>query len=401
VSRVTACEREVADGTNCVANGRRPRLSRRDTPAIVRACDYPEDIERECRAGPPPLVADGLPAVEHSRGDLDHPDGDVLTPRGPRRAFASQAPQWYGWAALTPMIAQLGERFPIRRPGRASAITVHVGAGVVATALVAAADALINAIVRPSPRSLLAAFASWFLDGLAVTIVAYLAIIGVSSALRSSARLREREREASELAAQLRTSQLAALRMQLQPHFLFNSLNAIMALVRDVETEQAVRALSLLGEVLRATIHAGDTHETTLGQELQFVRQYLEMERIRFGDRLIITLDVPEALHELRVPMFVLQPFVENALKHGILRERGGNAIAITARACAGTLMLGVRDDGRGLDARPDTDGVGIANARARLAAMYGRTAWLTVADAPDGPGVLVQITLPTTAPAR
>jgi len=312
------------------------------------------------------------------------------------RAFVGEAPQWYSWALFTPAIVRLGERFPLRRPLRASNVAAHVVASLVASALTALADAALNAWVRPSDRGFFATAESWFLGTLAATTLAYFAIVAVSYALAGAARLRERERRAAELETQLRDAQLAALRMQLQPHFLFNGLNAIMALVRDGDTDRAVRALSLLGDVLRAAVNAGDGHETTLAQEIEFVRRYLDIERLRFGDRLRVTIDVPPQLAGARVPTFVLQPFVENALKHGVLRERAGNEIVIVASRDNGALRLGVRDDGRGLPAdAPSGAGVGIANARARLARMYGDAARLTVADAADGPGVAVEITVP------
>ncbi|MEP6730167.1 MAG: histidine kinase [bacterium] len=316
------------------------------------------------------------------------------------RAFLAEAPQWYGWALLSPFIARLGERYPLRRPVRIKHLALHAGASVLASALIAVADVLISLFVRPSAKTLFGSFAGWFLGGLPATVIAYFAIVGVSTAIRTGARLREREREASEIAAQLRTAQLATLRMQLQPHFLFNSLNAIMALVRDADTAQAVRALSLLGDVLRTSINAGDAHETTLGEELDFVERYLAIERVRFGDRLCVTIDVPHHHLDLRVPTFVLQPFVENALKHGVLRARGGNTIAIAASASNGTLTLVVRDDGRGLDAPPSNGGLGIANARARLERMYGHAATLNVGNALEGTGVVVSIELPMSTTA-
>ncbi|HEY4129054.1 MAG TPA: histidine kinase [Gemmatimonadaceae bacterium] len=310
------------------------------------------------------------------------------------RAFVGEAPQWYGWALFTPIIVALGARFPLRRPVRAKNVVVHATASLVASALVAMADSAVNLVIRPSHTTFLASATNWFLGGLPAMTLAYFAIVGVSYALRSSARLRVREREAAELETQLKEAQLAALRMQLQPHFLFNSLNAIMALVRDQETAQAVRALSLLSDVLRAAVNAGDRHETTLAQELDFVSRYLEIERVRFGERLKITLDVPNELLDTRVPTFVLQPFVENSLKHGVLRDRAGNEITIAARTSNGTLTLVVRDDGRGMPVE-SAAGVGIANARARLERMYGDAAHLTVANARDAAGVVVEIALP------
>ena len=312
------------------------------------------------------------------------------------RAFVAEAPQWYGWVLFTPAIVALGRRYPLRRPVRVRNVFVHVTGSLGAGFLIAVADAMVNAWVRPSRATLLASTTNWFLSALPATTLAYFAIVGASYALESVAALRERERRAAELEAQLREAQLGALRMQLQPHFLFNSLNAIMALVRDQDTARAVRALSLLSDVLRTTVNAGDSHETTLSLELDFVSRYLEIERVRFGDRLRVTLDVPPSLNDALVPRFVLQPFVENSLKHGVLRERTGNVIAVEARADDRGLTLTVRDDGRGLPSAPETvSGVGIANARARLERMYGSAARLSVRNAADAPGAVVEISLP------
>jgi len=314
------------------------------------------------------------------------------------RAFVGEAPQWFGWAALTPAIIALGERYPLRRPIGATSVFVHGGASLVAGLLLAIADAVVNAWVRPSQASLTATTRNWFLGGLPATTLVYFAIVVASYAWRDSARLRRREREAAALEAQLRDAQLSALRMQLQPHFLFNSLNAVMALVRDHDTDRAIRALALLSDVLRATVNAGDAHETTLGSEIDFVTRYLGIEQVRFGDRLRVVIDVPPELETARVPVFILQPFVENALKHGVLRAREGNEIAISARVHDSSLVLEVRDDGRGLTSSAGSaSGVGIPNARRRLERMYGTASGLTVRNAPEGAGVEVRITIPLT----
>jgi two-component system, LytTR family, sensor kinase len=312
------------------------------------------------------------------------------------RAFVGEAPQWFGWAALTPAIIALGERYPLRRPVRLRAIVVHAAASLTASLLLALCDALVNAWVRPSPGSIAGTARNWFLGGLPATTLVYFAIVIASYAWHSSMRLQRREREAAALQAQLRDAQLGALRMQLQPHFLFNSLNAVMALVRDHDTKRAVHALSLLSDVLRATVNAGDAHETTLASEIDFVTRYMGIEQVRFGDRLRVVVDVPNDLDDAQVPVFILQPFVENSLKHGVLHEREGNEIVLRARRQASSLVLEVLDDGRGL-APPSGAGprVGIANARARLDRMYGRNASLSVQNAPTGRGVTVQITMP------
>ena len=327
------------------------------------------------------------------------------TPISLWRALVVEVTRWYGWALLMRPVARLGEHYPVAWPPRVRHLVTHVVAALAANFVIAAAGALVTAWLFPTSRSLLDSVGVQFLVGIPVTAIAYVAIVGGSALLRARTLLRARELEAAELTAELRTSQLAALRMQLQPHFLFNCLNAITALVRDAETTRAVRALSLLGGVLRTAITVADVQEATLGDELEFVQRYLELERLRFGERLRVSIDVPQSLRAARVPTFVLQPFVENAIKHGVLRERTGNEIAISARAAHDTLQLVVRDDGRGLSVRPDpggTDaGTGIANVRARLERLFGPAAAVRVADAPDGRGVCVEITLPLLLTAR
>jgi signal transduction histidine kinase len=311
------------------------------------------------------------------------------------RAFVAEAPQWYAWALLTPLIIRLGQAAPLRRGVRWRHTVVHVAASLAMSGVTAFFAALVNAWVRPSGRGLLDSAGRWFLGDLPATTLAYVAILGASYALANYARLRERERHAAQLETQLRDATLAALRMQLQPHFLFNSLNAVAALVRDQDSAGAIRVVSLLSDVLRTTMNETNGHETRLASEIDFVRRYLDIERVRFGDRLRIDVDVPGPLADARVPVFILQPFVENALKHGVLRERAGNAISIRASMVDHTIRLAVRDDGRGLPDGRFTEGVGIRNARERLSRMYGDRAALNVANAPDGPGVLVDIVVP------
>lgn len=312
------------------------------------------------------------------------------------RAFVSESPQWYTWLLLAPVIVRVGERFSLRWPLRARPVLMHAGTCLMAGAMVAMADAAVNQWARPSAAGFMTAWRNWFVSGLPGTTLVYLAIVAVSYAISNGARLRERERSATLLQAELRQAQLSSLQMQLQPHFLFNSLNAIMALVRDHDTAGAIRAISLLGDVLRTTAVSGDAHETTLDQELTFVTRYLEIERVRFGERLRVVIDVDRDLENVLVPTFVLQPFVENALKHGILRERAGNLIAVGARPADASLVLTVRDDGCGLRAHDSQrTGVGIANARARLAHLYGDAGRLSVRSVTEGSGVIVEIVLP------
>lgn len=314
------------------------------------------------------------------------------------RAFVSESSGWYTWALITPIVVVLGRRFPLRRETLARHVPLHLAVAVAAGAMQAAVSAGVGGLLATSPRPFPTMFWSWFLSQLPFSIVIYVAIVGVSDALLARRRAEERERQAERLAKELAQAQLSALRMQLHPHFLFNTLNAIMALVRDAETERAVQALSLLSDVLWTTMRSGNTNETTLADEMAFVSRYLEIERVRFGERLDVSIDVAPSLTDTLVPSFLLQPFVENALRHGLSRRREVGHLRLTAAERNGSVRIVVSDDGVGL--APDWEdrmatGVGIANSRARLAALYGSSASLVLASGPTGQGTSVTIDVP------
>ena len=223
----------------------------------------------------------------------------------------------------------------------------------------------------------------------------YFALVGIQHALAYMAQARERQIQTARLTAQLAEARLGALRMQLNPHFLFNSLNAIAVLVRDRNTAAASRMLELLSDVLRQVLRAEGSHETPLSTELDFLERYLAIEQVRFSDRLRPRVEVDAAIRRAAVPRFILQPLVENALRHGIARRADAGLLEVTAQRDGDTLVLTVRDDGPGLGpAGPSATGVGLANTRARLAALYGDRATLEIANA-AGAGVLVSIRLP------
>ncbi len=314
------------------------------------------------------------------------------------RAFVGEASGWYTWALITPAVVALGRRFPLRRATWMRHAPLHLSAAIAAGALQALVSAAVGNALATSPRPLATMFWSWFLSQLPFTIVIYVAIVGVSDALLARRRAEARERRAERLEKELAQAQLSALRMQLQPHFLFNTLNAIMALVRDVETERAVQAIALLSDVLWTAMRAGNTNESTLADEMAFVSRYLEIERVRFGDRLEVSIDVAPSLAGALVPSFLLQPFVENALRHGLSRRREVGHLRLTADEQNGSVRIVVSDDGAGL--APDWEermasGVGIANSRARLAALYGPAASVALASGPAGQGTSVTIDVP------
>jgi LytS/YehU family sensor histidine kinase len=241
-------------------------------------------------------------------------------------------------------------------------------------------------------------FVYWWLVLLPAGVIVYAAVVGLRTAEVNRAELRARERQAQQLAAQLSEAQLKVLRGQIQPHFLFNTLNAVIALVRDRETGQAVNALTTLSTLLRTALRTGATHTVALREELAFTANYLSIERMRFGDRLRVGIDVPPSLGDARVPTFMLQPFAENALHHGLRQHPHAVRVDISARAERERLVLRIEDDGAGLAEDWEirtASGFGIANSRARLRQLYGSAAILNIARRDRASGTLVEIVLP------
>jgi signal transduction histidine kinase len=307
---------------------------------------------------------------------------------------------WLAYAVLTPLVFRTSRRYPLERPHMARNIGVHfIGALLMCAAWASLGTVLRLAIFHPAtaamPQGPLLWFVSWISTTLPFGFGVYFALVGIQHAVAYLAKARERETQAAHLAAQLSEARLGALRMQLHPHFLFNSLNAITVLVRDGDTGAAARMLELLSEILRQVLRTEGGNETALSGELEFVERYLAIEQVRFSDRLQVRFDIPSELSRAVVPRFLLQPLVENALRHGVGRLAGAGLLEITAKRDGDKLVLTVRDNGPGLGlpAKPAT-GVGLANTRARLFELYGEAGSLDVANAPGG-GVIAAVRLP------
>jgi LytS/YehU family sensor histidine kinase len=238
--------------------------------------------------------------------------------------------------------------------------------------------------------------ASWTLISLPWSVFIYFALLGCMHAFMYFVEARERETQAARLTAQLAEARLGALRMQLHPHFLFNSLNAITVLVRDQRTREATSMLELLSDVLRQVLRTDPAHEIPLSQELRFLEQYLAIEQIRFSDRLTASFAVADDVRGAAVPEFILQPLVENALRHGIASRGEDGRVEIAARRDGGELVLSVRDNGVGLPPEGErrAEGLGLANTRERLATLYAASARLDLAANPGG-GTTATVRLP------
>jgi two-component system LytT family sensor kinase len=305
--------------------------------------------------------------------------------------------EWIFLGALTPITYHLGRRYPIRRETAARNLPIHLGGALLLCIGWASLGVALRYVLgMVGPRNPLGPhLASWILTSLPWSVFMYFAVLGCVHAFMYFAEAREREAQAARLAAQLAESRLGALRMQLNPHFLFNSLNAVGVLVRDQKTAAASRMIELLGEVLRTVLRTDPRHEIPLRDEIQFLEQYLAIEQVRFSDRLQVHWLIPDDLRDALVPEFLLQPLVENALRHGIAKQSDAGTLEIAGRRDGDSLELTVSDDGAGLTTSPNGEtGVGLANVRARLETLYGSNARLEIAPRSTG-GVVASVRLP------
>lgn len=222
----------------------------------------------------------------------------------------------------------------------------------------------------------------------------YWVLVSVAHALLFHRRAQERERRALELAASLAEARLQALRMQLQPHFLFNTLNAISTLVHE-NPNAADDMIASLSDFLRLTLTRGDQPEQSLREELHFIDRYLAIEHIRFGERLVVHQDIDPATLDLRLPALILQPLVENAVRHGLEPRPGPGILTLAARRDGADLVIRVADNGVGIAAEgPIREGVGLSNTRARLRELYGDRATLQPLETAGG-GTTWEVRLP------
>lgn len=314
------------------------------------------------------------------------------------QALVVQAPGWAVWGLATAPIIRLSRRFPLAWPLRLRALAAHVAACLtIAAAFNLAYTAAVHAFRPGTTETLLRELWNHLVGWAPFLLMAYASLVGIGHALEYAERVRHEQAEKAALKTQLVEAQLGALRMQLQPHFLFNTLNGVAMLIRGGDPARAVEMIALLGEVLRGLLRTSWDLEAPLASELQLLRKYLEIEQIRFGDRLRVAWDVDDHVITALVPPLILQPVVENALRHGLWPRTEGGALTIAARRAGSELELEVIDQGVGLAPGFDPDrstGVGLSNVRARLARMYGPDASLEVA-AGAACGVRVRLHLP------
>jgi two-component system LytT family sensor kinase len=298
--------------------------------------------------------------------------------------------EWYLWALLAPGVIWLARRLSLERGRRARSLAIHV----VASVGVAFAHWGLNNLCRryvlgfPGAVALVYTFHS--------NLVTYWVLVGSTWGYDYYVRYRQGELRAAQLSAQLAQAQLQALRTQLHPHFLFNTLNGIATLVHR-DPEAADLMIARLSALLRLTLEGIGVQEVPLAKEIEFLRGYLEIEEVRFGDRLTVEMHIAPEVLGACIPYLILQPLVENAIRHGIAPRAQPGRIAIRAAAENGFLVLEVSDNGPGLAAGSEAStrqGTGLSNTRSRLEKLYGERQRFEMKNRING-GFAVTLTLP------
>jgi two-component system, LytTR family, sensor kinase len=299
---------------------------------------------------------------------------------------------WYVFALLSLPVIHLARRFRLEGAAWRQHALLHAVAGV----LFSLAYMVLRAWVgqwQGGPDGRPVTFAEAFQPLLVKTwhfnLLIYWVIVCVSHAFDYYRRFQERKLRAAELERRLTESRLQALQMQLNPHFLFNTLHSISALMHQ-DVEAADRMIAQLSDLLRRTLDSTNTQTQPLREELAFLERYLAIEQTRFGERLRVEVNVPAELLDTPVPTLILQPLVENAIRHGIERSTKAGRIELRATRCAGGLVLEVSDNGPGLNGAA-REGIGLTNTRARLRQLYGEGGGLELANRAEG-GVMVRV---------
>ena len=314
---------------------------------------------------------------------------------------------WFGlpdaiiWAALTPVIVVLTRRLFASDRTFIQTMPIHIGAAVAVAVAHTTLDTgvtMLRGAVYGHDVEPLAMFRHLMSHAFHLNVLVYFLIASFTAYLLSVRRLERRDRHAAELRAQLTASQLALLKSQLRPHFLFNALHTISAHLRT-DPEVARRVLRQLGVLLRISLRNDGLQTVPLRQELELTDAYLDVESARFGPRLAVERSVDESLLDAQVPALLLQPLVENAVHHGVSMRTAGGTVKITAERVNGSgpgrLRLSVEDDGPGLDpSGAGDDGVGLRNSRERLEVLYGDQSMLSLRPL-EPHGVAVDIELP------
>jgi two-component system, LytTR family, sensor kinase len=311
-------------------------------------------------------------------------------------------------ALLTPLIVWAARRWPLERQRLGQVLVLHLALSIGWTVMKLSLEAAFHLgwnefwPITP-PINFKSEVTLLFLFGFHTGVFSYWVVLCIHAAIANYSRFQERAQaalrsdlRASQLEAQVAQARLGALKAQLQPHFLFNTLNAIVVLVRQQKVRQAEETLARFSDLLRAVLADMEAQEVTLARELEYLGLYLSIEQVRFSDRLRVDIDVDPELLDAAVPHMGLQPIVENAIRHGVGARATPGVVEIRARKDGARLRISVRDDGPGFGSNcPQAGmGLGLGNTRARLAQLYGADAQLLTESGAAG-GATVTLLLP------
>lgn len=315
-------------------------------------------------------------------------------------SFSLSIAPWLAWLIFTPLVVYLARAYPLEGAKLKRSLLVHAGAAIVIAPLQAYLNIYIGVVISILAEGYKTTWKE--LIFLPASVVAYRSfrnpliyaiIVGITFATDYRRKLRDRELREAQLESQLARTRLLALQTQIRPHFLFNTLNAVTALMRE-DPRGAENMLVGLADLLRLTIEGGNTQEVPLQEELVLLEAYLDIERIRFSDRLKIVREIDPQLLDEPVPRLLLQPLAENAIRHGLAPKKGAGTLWIRAQLAGEVLELEICDDGVGLCRADSGDGIGLGNTRARLKTLYGEAGVLEVRKR-EGGGVATIVRMP------
>jgi two-component system, LytTR family, sensor kinase len=320
------------------------------------------------------------------------------------RLFFTSAFSFLPWALATGFVMRLGRRFPLVKLKSFVTWSVHLatcaGIGLLYTAWSTWLDKVLNPYASGWPAGpFVYVWLDRFYSGILSSLIVYATILAVSYVLDSRARLAFQQTETARLNEQLSKAQFDALRRQIEPHFLFNTLNAITGLVREGRNDAAVSMIAGLSDFLRRLLEDSTRQQVPLGEEVEFAQKYLDIQKVRFVERLQFSVDVPRELLLAQVPTLILQLMVENAIKHGIAKRAQGGAIRIAASRSDDRLTVSVYNDGPAVKWENMRSGIGISNMRTRLESLYGDAFELNMQnlnmEGQDPGGVEVSVSVP------
>jgi two-component system, LytTR family, sensor kinase len=307
---------------------------------------------------------------------------------------------WLPWALATPFVIALTRRWPIARGEIFKAMSLHLAAFAAISVAAEGWSALLRVVFDPwhlrSPPTFVNAWSTLLVEQLMMFVIAYALIITVTYMVDSRDKMARQITETARLNEELSKAQVAVLRGQMDPHFIFNTLNSIASLVYDERRDAAVGMIVGLSEFLRRASEDSHRTQVSLREEVEYLQRYIEIQKVRFGDRLRVSVAVPDELLEMQVPSLLLQPLVENAIKHGVSKRRSGGEIRVAGMCRDGQLRLTVYNDGPWVqeDLAVAPNGVGLGNLRTRLSILHGERAELLLQPAEAG-GIEVIVTLP------